>query len=339
MEPFAKTSNLDTWQGKLLIAGMSRSGTSWLMRVMNMHPHVASFGESMFWSREYIEPESDGHYGYDQIQEIGHRYATNFEWGPSGDLPGSLQCCNDETIFDCIKQEFATVTPDSRMTPFEVFRLLCATVAKAEGKVLGVEKTPHHVMWQDRISGSCSDYRMVVTIRNPYDFMLSYKHQGDRKDPATRLRFQRRYHPFACALVWRRYAEKAAEARQTNPEQVLLLDFATFRNDEDASLRQVQDFFQLEWHDIAGSIPQANSSFPKRQRPELKPEDVFWINLIAGHQIAALDYERRSTPFALWRISYSLLRLSWWGVWNFFDLRRIVSGSYWQFLRRWFWGN
>lgn len=330
--------DLSASQGKLLIAGMSRSGTTWLTRVLNMHSQVAAFGESLFWGRGYQPPQANGYYTHDQILQFGKNFA-NYNWHPSEGGAGGLKSQTEGKLGRRIKEEFLKLDTNVRLTPFEVFRHLCAAVAKSEGKVVGVEKTPHHVMWCDRIRAACPDYRMIVTIRDPYGFMLSYKHQGDRKDPKVRLSFERRYHPLACALVWKRYATAAASAKRESPDQVLLLDFAALRQEEDVALRQVQEFLRLPWENLTGSIPQTNSSFTENERPHLESEDIFWMNVVARDQIEAYGYTQQLTPNAPFRVLYSVFRLPWWAIWNFFDLRRIVKGSYWQFLKRWFTGR
>lgn len=325
---------LNAMQGKLFLAGMSRSGTNWLMRVLNSHPQMTSFGESTYWGRDYKEPGPDGFYEPEQIKRIGEVAAKRY-WAPGDGKPGSLVSTQDGSLVQAIEKEFAAIPAEQRMTPFEVFRVICQAVANAEGKVVAVEKTPHHVMWRDRIDKFCPDHRMVITFRDPYGFMLSYKHQGDRKSEQIKKDFERRYHPFGCAIVWRGYARQILDAKQVRPERTLVIDFTELQDDEEKVTRSIQEFYSLDYFPVAGKVPKANSSFPTGERPKLKPEDIFWMNFMAKSEMNRLGYEHQKTPFAPFRIGYSMLSFCWWATWNVFDLKKRVRGSLFKYLFRW----
>lgn len=330
--------DLDSLQGKLYLAGMSRSGTNWLMRVLNSHPQIAAFGESTYWGRDYKEPAADGFYEPEQIKQIGEVAAERY-WAPGDGKPGSLKSALDGSLVQSIKDHFARVPTDRRMTPFEVFRILCQAVAEAEGKRIAVEKTPHHVMWRDRIDEFCPDHKMVITFRDSYGFMLSYKHQGDRQPEAIKKDFKRRYHPFGCAVVWRGYARQVLKAKQTRPDRTLVIDFTELQDNEDQVIDSIQSFYSLAHHPLAGKVPKANSSFPGGLRPNLQPEDVFWMNLIAKSEMDRLGYEKRKTPFAPLQISYSMITCCWWAIGNAIDMKKRVRGSLLKYLYRWLRGN
>ena len=47
---------------------MSRGGTTFTMRLMNLHPDVAAFGETAYWGRFWSEPDAEtGQYNRQQI--------------------------------------------------------------------------------------------------------------------------------------------------------------------------------------------------------------------------------------------------------------------------------
>ncbi len=331
-------SDINDLQGKLFLAGMSRSGTNWLMRVLNGHPQITAFGESTFWGRDFKETSEDGYYESDQIKRIGNAAAKRY-WAPGDGKPGTLASTQDGSLIQTIEHEFAAIPDDQRMTPFEVFQTLCQAVAKAERKIVAVEKTPHHVMWRDRIDTYCPDHRMVITIRDPYSFMLSYKHQGDRYTADIKRDFDRRYHPFGCAIVWRGYTRQIAESLQNRADRTLVIDFTDLQNNEDKVTRSIQEFFSLNYFPLAGKVPKSNSSFPTGNKPELQPEDIFWMNLMAKSEINRLGYGHRKAPFAPLRIGFSFISLVGWGVRNVLDMKKRVHGSLYKYLLRWIRGK
>lgn len=335
-----------TLQGQLFLAGMSRSGTSWMSRVLNCHPDIVSFGETLYWGRGYMEPEEDGCYSQGQVDRFCRVFA-NGNWKPSGSDVGSLKCMEGNAFKRTFESKMAAVGQQSnepagraeRYTPFSLFKVLSEAFCEAEGKLVAVEKTPHHLMWRDRIDVACPNHRMVITVRDAYGFALSYKHQGDRKSEAVQQDFRRLYHPLGCAIVWRGYARQIASQKMERAERTLVVHFNEFQANEEKVTREVQEFLGVEYHAIAGKVPPANSSFPDRARPELKPEDLFWMNLIARKEMKSLGYELRRTPFAPLRISWSIIKLPGWGLRNLVDLKRKVRGPLVSYLYKWISGR
>lgn len=314
-----------------LIAGMSRAGTSWLSKWIGSHPQVAAIGETLFWGRGYVTPMDGVCYGRDELERILPKL-TSVVSGSRGDRPGDLRILEEDTFGKRVRQAF--LSPPKPITPADLFARFGQLVAEAEGKSYFLEKTPHHVMWADRIFDAMPRSRMVVMVREPYGFMLSYKHQGDRRRASSRRAFQMRYHPFGCALVWRGYHLATRAAARAYPEQVMLVSFDDLRNRPVEVLNSVQHFFGLD--PVYLEPPrETNTSFPDFRRPELAPDDIFWMNLVNSRHIATSGVPRRSVPVAPWRIARSALLLPVWGIRNVVDMRRLTAGSLTRYLWRW----
>jgi len=312
--------------------------------MINLHPDAACFGETTFWGRSYEKPGDDNRYNAQTLSRLGDRY-SRWGLGPPNDTPGGLASAADGSLKKMIAQRFAEAAKQAEqdasnhLTPREAFSLLCDCVAQCEGKSVIVEKTPHHTMWIDRILEQMPEAKFLVVVRPPFAFMLSYKHQGDRWNEAMRRDFERRYHPLACALVWRRYAEAAQDAAKRFPLQVMTLDFQAFSSERDEVVRQVYAFFELRPIDLPQVKPPTNTSFASDTKPTLKPADLFWLNLIARKEIKAGGYEKQATPWAPWQIFVSIVVLPVWLVRNVLDMRRFVRGSAIKYMWRWFRGR
>ena len=331
----ASSSPTDSPEITRLIVGMPRAATTWLCKTLNGHPDVAAFGETLFWGRRYIEPDEDGGYNDSQLEEIKRHLITgDFLESVLGEGKECLQNLTWENAGELVEEVFRGLP--ERPRPEVVFRALLKGVARAEGKRFGVEKTQHHLDWVDRIVKAMPEAKFVVMLREPYGFMLSYKHQGDRKPEQIRQAFRRRYHPLACAIVWRASMRAAMAAKAAHGENILWVKHEDIAESEASVMDQVLAFYQLSPVDLADSASRKsgiNSSFPV-ERATLQAEDIFWMNLVAGGMMGAGEYEKRKTPFAPIRILWSLLRLPAWGLWNFFSMRRIVKGSLLVYLWR-----
>lgn len=317
------------------VTGMSRAGTQWMCKCLNEHSQVAAFGESMFFGRRFVLPAADGRYHAAQYRELRRHLLADGTCilSTSGGGAGSLKRLTRDHIGPLVDGLFHDAAPP--MTPGEAFTLLAGAIAQAEGKPLAIEKTPHHLNWIDRILAYVPDARFVVMVREPYSFMLSYKHQGDRKDERVRLAFARRYHPMAAALIWRTSMHTATEAAARHAARTLLVRFDDLQRDAPGTLERVQRFLGLPVEPIADRVPPDNTSFPRGIRPELMPEDLFWMRLIAGRAMRRHGWAPRATPLAPVRIAWSILRLPWWAICNYLDLRTRVGGSTLGYLYHW----
>lgn len=317
------------------IVGMPRSGTTWLCRSLNQHPDVAVFGESMFWGKAFVEPGASGHYGRPELDQLRTALAKKaFETTVGGPADGRMRRLRREDLPHLVRQ---TLQPLESSNPGAVFRSLADAIARAEGKSQWIEKTPHHLLHAERILTHLPDSRFVVTLRDPHGFMLSYKHQpGHERTVESRRRFERRYHPLGCALVWRNSLVSALRLSERHPECVMILRQDALRDRPDAVLRDVQRFFLLKEDPQVVPIESAvNSSFDQEQRPALTDPDIAWMNLVAGSQIRAGGF-RPSTARRPWlALGRSSLELPFWALRIAADTRRTADTNPLRYLRRW----
>ncbi|MEM8873938.1 MAG: sulfotransferase [Planctomycetota bacterium] len=302
------------------VVGTSRGGTTWLSKVLNCHPRIACFGESGFFGRHWFEPDADGRLSGTQVREKFDG-AIAGTWGPhTGDV-GTLRRANTPELHAALRERLEPMTAAGG-TVAEVFDAYAGAFGVAEGKPLVIEKTPHHVNHVDRILDAVPDAKFIVTLRDPYSFMRSYKFQGQQYDAERRAHAERVYHPITCALIWRRYFRSVFELETTHADRVFRFDIGALADREEAVLDDLQDFLSVERAPLAGQVPRDNSSFPSGQREELGAGDVWWMNRIAGPEIDAGGWPRRSAGGMVGLLP--ALTLPIWAVRNFGHLRRTV---------------
>lgn len=316
-----------------MIAGMSRAGTVWLCRSLNAHSLVASFGESNFFGRCFVSPGRDGYYSEAQLRRVVDGLKRRRLGTTIGDGQGCL-AMNHARQVAIISEEFEGET--GKLGPGDVFRRMCQAIAKGNGKTISIEKTPQHLLCISRILRYLPHVRMVVMLRDPYSFMLSYKNQGVRKPQHTRESFASLYHPLVCALIWRSYLRAAFYEAERCPQQLLLVRNEELKRPEEL-LQRVQRFLQIEPVErLRGAVAGINSSFPDGSRPELDSADLYWMNRLARREIEQYGCEYRPLPRQA-RIAgaRSLAKLPIWSIRSAIKMQRLVNGNPFAYLAAW----
>jgi hypothetical protein len=315
----------------VFIVGMSRAGTTWMSNCLGRHPDISTFGESMFWGRKYIHPSKDGTYTRDQCHQIVVRLKGK---GIIGHGIRTLRNVTRANISDVLDEAFAKI--ESPVTPGDLYKQICKTIAEKEGKVWLIEKTPHHLNWADRIKEAIPDARFIVMYREPYSFMLSYKHQPDRQkiNDEKKRTMKRLYHPIGCALVWRGYARSVGYIKEKYPESVCLAPFQEVHERPENLLDTVQLFLGVQpCKDIY--TRSVNTSFHESSRPTLSSDDMFWMNCLARKEILTSGFEIKQFEYDWPRIIRSFLQIPLWMFHVAWNMRNEVEGSLLAFLRSW----
>lgn len=273
------------------VVGMPRSGSTWLGRALGRHPDVAVFGETCFYGRLYVAPRRDGSYGPEELERV-RRIQRTRDWetttsDPTGGnppwRPGEYAALVDDVL--------AGLRPPVR--PADVLSAIAAAVVARESRRRAVEKTPQHVHWLPRVAASFPDARFVLTIRDPYDYMASYKRLGRRLEGRARRALDRSWrHPLIAALFWRSYAASIERGLASYPERTLLVRTEDLREHPARTLAGLQSFLGLREADLAGTEG-ANSSFREGEPRALRATDIFWMNLVAGRALRRSGYQPR----------------------------------------------
>lgn len=291
--------------GPHFVVGMPRAGTTFVVHRLNEHPEVCAFGESRYWGNDWVEPDRDGRYDRDRLDQVRAKLVANpldtnvGELGPEPRRPGWMKTLGRPELAALVGSTFDGIGAPA--DPGSVFSAYAAAIATAEGKRLAVEKTPHHLRHVDRIRAHLPDARFVVMIRGPEGFLLSYKHFGDRKPEPKRAIADARWHPIGVALLWRSYLRHALRTVDRLGDAALLVRNEDLHADGRAVMDEIQRFLGVEPTALVAPPPEerTNTSFGG-DRPELDPAESEWCRRIAGDDAAAAGYHvpRRATTVA-----------------------------------------
>ncbi len=298
-----------------LVVGMSRAGTTALVRTLNLHGGVAAFGETCFWGNSWVQPVN-GLYGRKEIEAVKSKLEFN-TMVPFDEKAGGLG-----TDLSAVRLAIHSALDALELpaTPDDAFRAICQAVTTVCGKCVWVEKTPHHLLSLDRIMAAAPGSRVVIMLRRPEEFLLSYKHQGDRKAAEVRRVFLRTYHPAPAAFVCRGYLKAAREAVSRFGNDVKIVWLTDLECDPCGLLADIAAHLRLPGGGKALRMVSDNSSFEgAEQRPELAPEELFWLRLVAGRQIRQLGLDEPKQNSSLLGLVWSIFRLIPWMI-NFVNV-------------------
>jgi len=309
-----------------------------MTRALNQIPGVVAFGETLFWGRFYEQPDEEGFYQKPHLERLAKRY-EGIQIGPNGGI-GGLRFPQEFGGKLFVKTIMSAVPP---ITPRNLFELLGRAVVEASGEnpntTAWVEKTPHHLMHIDRIVKADPTARMIVMLREPQRFLLSYKHIGDLKPTHSQKQFHNLYHPLTAAIVCRGYLKAALDAAERYPKQVQICRFEEITTNFPRAMAEVCHHLNLPLPRTQ-SYPSDNTSFLNAdvvKRPELSRHDKAWLNLICRDAAIAAGYSIPEQPL-LMSVGYATIssgKLLPWLFRNGKLLRQTSSGGVISVLKRW----
>lgn len=310
------------------IVGMPRAGTMAMVQALSRDPEVAAFGETLFFGRNWIEPGPDGRVDRAGIERLATSFAR-LKLQPVG--PEGMW-----TEFDVVADRIASElrAADGPSTPGELFARVTNAVLSLTGRSYWVEKTPHHMMYLDRILEYLPDSRFVVMVREPSAFLQSYKQQGDRMSSDAQRRFHRLYHPAPASLVAKRTCETALRA--VGHDQAMLVRLEDLTAEPERWLRKIREHLRLPTtHRI--EYARHNSSFAEGrvERRPLSTAEQAWLRRLAGPSATRLGYDVEDLSASPIALGLSALALPWWGIRNARTLAKLDQGGLRSLIRRW----
>lgn len=209
-------------QPVVLITGLPRSGTTWLVQSLNEHPEILGFGETHFFTRRWVRPSRNGRYTSSGLSEVWRNLSSCPFWAtvPLRKDLGKKAGWLTRTSFDDLPEviESARQLAGPNPTPAGVLDSIGRAFCKREGKSVWVEKTATQGKSVVSIAKKIPDAKFILMMREPVGFFRSYKFQGAQSSRSTREFHSRRYHPFIAALVWRLTYRATRKLRSRQPE-------------------------------------------------------------------------------------------------------------------------
>lgn len=248
----------DHARSPVFIVGPSRSGTSMLRRVLNLHSDIALVNETHYFDdlrlRKPLPEKSD-------IDETAVRFFCALSHKPyafQGD-PTKGWLPREDLIAR------AAELGGGRDAYFETF---CQLAAARQSASIWGEKTPRHVFRIDDMLAAFPGGRVIALIRDPRAVVASYRDwslKAGAAQSAEEAAFDRRtrmtYDISVAALAWRA-AINAAEAaqRRHGAQAIRLLRYEDLVSAPEREIGALCDWLRVPFETRMLEVPMVNSS-------------------------------------------------------------------------------
>jgi len=202
----------------------------------------------------------------------------------------------------------------------ELFRGLMGEQMRSVGKERWGNNVPRDVFCLNDILLCCPDAKFLVCIRDPRDFLLSYKGKWKIAEKDHIARLKSLYHPVVTTLLWLSSMRAIRAAEENIPQdQIMVQRYEELVSDPHAAVKRVCAFLDIEFEAAMLDVSDHNSSeetdatgiFDRsvgRWRSLLAPDEVAVAQLLAGRMMAQFGYGCVQTGASKLRVAAQLLK-------------------------------
>lgn len=297
----------------IFVVGTPRSGTTLVARILGRHEAILAAGETHFF------------------EEI---WANRREFGPLENR-SQLEAAVSRlmTIFDRYNQVEGQALVEKLIRPDNLINLTLKNGGGYDGLYWAFtstlddtqrgrrycDDTPKHLFYLETIFKFFPESKVIVCIRDPRDFMCSYKNFW--RTSRTPERIKQLYHPIMTAMLWARSADVILNspilAQQSN--NIVMLNYERLVSEPASYVRALCNFIDLDYEDDLLAVNSHNSSFEQGQagifrgsvgkwKDCLTPEEAWWIQTINRGSMRKMGYDKVHTspsPIKLAAILFS----------------------------------
>ncbi len=278
----------------IFIVGAPRSGTTLIGRMLGLHPDIVSPGETHFFEDIYGRRHLFGTLATrDNLERAAEHLMTAL---------GRFRQRGQSIVDKALTTASLVVRTEALGGNYDgLYLAFLSLIAEAEGKTRFCDDTPRHLFSLPTILRFFPDAKIIGAVRDPRDFLSSYKHYWKVAAEADRIRAL--YHPVMTPLIWQSSAQVLARAHaRLGPERIHLLRYESLTAAPEEAARGLCDFLGVEYSSDMLEVDKNNSSFDRgssgiftdsigRWRETLAPEEVWWTQRLARRGMRAFDYE------------------------------------------------
>lgn len=275
--------------GPIFIVGNSRSGTTMLMRALNLHSNIHAVNEPHFWERLYLPGQSDQVPSEHDLLMLMSRL-----------LCSQRQAFQQEEDIEQYKDEASNAFSNFVKSPnseVEVYAGFLSYEADRARKRVACEKTPRNVFYIQHILEAFPNALVVNIARDPRSVLLSQKMKWKRKRLGStgqpqkeRLRLRLNYHPWIMSKLWVSGIKAAAEFE--NHQRFLSIRFEDFVKNPAKALSAICERIGLRFEERMLEIPFAGSSteMDESGKTGIRPKNqTDWAKGLSKAEIAISD--------------------------------------------------
>jgi Sulfotransferase family len=286
----------------VFVVGPPRSGTTLTAHLLGGLPQLFMPGETHFLEDIYRRCPNPSDWSR-HLPEILARLRT---------LYGRFDELDDQRRIEalCASGALEQALSGCR-THREVFDAFMRLQAASAGKRRWGNQVPRDVFELETIFGMFPDARVIACIRDPRDFLVSYRDKWTIASAGDRPRLRRLYHPLLTSYLWKASARAILAAKSRFEHAVHVMRYEDLVREPAARLRELCAFIGEEFHPRLLDTQFSNSSTGERLsgissrsagrwRLDLPIEDAYFAQKICGPVMERFGYARvELTPDAL----------------------------------------
>lgn len=295
----------------VFIVGAPRSGTTLTAKIIGGHPEIYIPGENYFFDDIYSRKRDLGELpSQDVLRKIYARLMSMYgrynmlpdqeRINSLADGPLSLQVFSDCKSYD------------------QVLSLFMEIQTQLVHKSRWGNHTPRDLYNVDDILSFYPEAKIVVCMRDPRDFMLSYKDKWKIRKGQEALRLKSLYHPVITAMHWKSSMKQVLGLRDKVPARNLfILKYESLVAKPEATVRKLCSAIDETFYPEMLEVPDNNSSTVQsgvkgifsssagRWKKQLLPLDAAIMQIIAKNEMKATGYALEELDCPLNLLLYS----------------------------------
>lgn len=281
----------------VFVVGTPRSGTTLTARMLGSHPNIFTAGEFHFISDVYDRRSALGNPRDPAVREeilnwLTGIYARHNEPKDQYELDQLLKQDN-------VRKRFLDLGSYQEMYSF-----VMDTRAARANKARWGNHVPKDIYNTNEIFSFFPDAKLIACVRDPRDFLASYKNRHRSSAPEFRERLTRLYHPILTTLLWKSTVRLIRRLQHQIPSnRLLLLRYEDLISMPESHARRICEYLGEPFDSAMLNISDNNSSKSGQQpegiftsslhrwREDLDADEVCLTQWIASSEMVQLGYK------------------------------------------------
>lgn len=291
-----------------------------MAKVLNRHSQIFMPGETHFFPDIYTQRKQLGELPSDDVAQVvmGRILTLYARYNEPADQQRVESLLNDIES----RERFAASFNSYR----DVLTQFMGIQAELEGKLRWGNNTPKDLFYVDDILEFYPDAYIIVCIRDPRDFLKSYRGKWKVTADSEVGRLKALYHPVVTSVLWKTSMRRVAAIRsKVASDHLMVVRYEEFASNPGKVVSDVCDLIGENYEPQMLDVSFSNSSDQSGQsgiyaasvgswRGQLTAEEIWIAQHFAGKEMAEFNYPMDvvrpnplrlistvlSTPWALW---------------------------------------
>jgi hypothetical protein len=290
-------SDMTPW----FVVGAPRSGTTLIAAILARHPHIfaPAPGETHFFHDMWIRKKKFGTLEDDEeLSRAADYLLTIFDrW----DNPKAQKIVNITITKEVLLNRARSLGKGYAA----LYYAFTSILAESVGKKYYCDDTPKHLFYLHTIFDLFPHAKVIGCIRDPRDFLASYKHYWRKVIDSRRIK--ELYHPVITSLLWRGSSNVLLNhANKCCRDRLIVVRYESLVQKPKVEVDRICRFLGFEYSDDMLSIESHNSSFEDptsygifttsmgRWKTVLNPEEIWCVQTLNRGNMRSLHYESKA---------------------------------------------